>query len=36
VGYFRASLGEDAMRAMFLIASLTWFGAASYWSFTRR
>jgi hypothetical protein len=32
VVYFRGSLGEDAMKIAFLIASVSWFAAASYWS----
>jgi hypothetical protein len=36
VAYFRGSLGEDAMKTIFSIASVAWFTSASYWSTRRR
>jgi hypothetical protein len=30
--FFRGSLGEEGMKSVFLIASVSWFAAASYWS----
>jgi len=32
VAYFRGSLGEDAMKTIFSIASVGWFTSASLWS----
>ena len=36
VAFFRGSLGEDAMKTVFLIASVGWFTSASLWSALRR
>ena len=33
--YFRGSLGEDAMKNLFLLSSVVWFAAAGYWSAKR-
>jgi len=32
VAYFRGDLGEDAMKAIFLAASIVWFASASIWT----
>jgi hypothetical protein len=32
VGYFQGILAKSAMKTIFLLSSLTWFAAASYWS----
>jgi hypothetical protein len=31
-GYLRGVIEKDAMKTIFLVASLTWFAATSYWS----
>ena len=36
IAYFRGSVGEDAMKAIFLAASIVWFVSASVWSALRR
>jgi hypothetical protein len=35
VAYFRGSLGEDAMKNLFLLSSVVWFAAAGFWSARR-
>ncbi len=32
VAYFRGSLDEDAMKNLFLLASVVWFAASGFWS----
>ncbi|MGH9390620.1 MAG: hypothetical protein ACRD1Z_13475 [Vicinamibacteria bacterium] len=36
VAFFQGSLGEDAMKTIFSIASVGWFTSASLWSARRR
>ena len=35
IAYFQGSLGEDAMKTIFAIASVGWFTSASLWSARR-
>lgn len=35
VAYFRGSLGEGAMKSLFLLSSVVWFAAAGFWSAKR-
>jgi hypothetical protein len=35
VAHFRGSLSEDAMKNLFLLSSVVWFAAASFWSAKR-
>lgn len=32
VAYFQGTLGEDAMKNLFLLSSVVWFTASGFWS----
>jgi len=35
LAYFRGGLSEDAMKTLFLLASVVWFAAAGFWAAKR-